>query len=147
VKNLAAIHHLDLNVSDLDRSGPFYDSVLTEIGFRRIDLSASGEPPGFDWAAPSDTDRPNANRPMTIGIYSAKNPGQPHDRHAPGLHHLALSANSRDDVDRLYRKLLELHAEILDAPREYPQYEPGYYAVFFLDPDGLKLEYVFTPAD
>ena len=36
-------------------------------------------------------------------------------------------------------------AEILDAPREYPKYEPGYYAVFFLDPDGLKLEYVFTP--
>jgi catechol 2,3-dioxygenase-like lactoylglutathione lyase family enzyme len=141
VKNLAAIHHLDLNVSDLDRSGPFYDSVLTLIGFRRINLSAPGEPPGFDWAAPSDT-----NRPMTIGIYAAKNPGHAHDRYAPGLHHLALSANSRDNVDRLYRMLLEIRAEILDAPREYPKYEPGYYAVFFLDPDGLKLEYVFTPA-
>jgi catechol 2,3-dioxygenase-like lactoylglutathione lyase family enzyme len=31
---------------------------------------------------------------------------------------------------------------ILDAPAEYPQYGTGYYAVFFADPDGLKLEYV-----
>ncbi len=142
MKNPAAIHHLDLNVSDLDRSATFYDSVLTLIGFRRISLSAPGESPGFDWAAPSNTDRPS-----TIGIYAAKNPGHAHDRHAPGLHHLALSANSRDEVDRLYRMLLEIHAEILDPPREYPKYEPGYYAVFFLDPDGLKLEYVFTPGD
>ena len=142
MKNPAAIHHLDLNVSDLDRSGPFYDSILTQIGFRRIDLSAVGEPPGFDWAAP-----PSAGRSMTIGIYAAKNPAHAHDRHAPGLHHLALNANTRDDVDRLYRQLLEIHAEILDPPREYPKYEPGYYAVFFLDPDGLKLEYVFTPND
>ena len=142
MKNRQAIHHLDLNVSDLERSARFYDSILTQIGFRRTNLSAPGDPPGFDWAAPSDTDRP-----LTIGIYSAKNPGHVHDRHAPGLHHLALSANSRDDVDRLYRVLLEIHAEILDAPREYPKYEPGYYAVFFLDPDGLKLEYVFTPGD
>ena len=34
---------------------------------------------------------------------------------------------------------------ILDAPAEYPQYSTGYYAVFFTDPDGLKLEFVFKP--
>jgi glyoxylase I family protein len=38
-----------------------------------------------------------------------------------------------------------MNATILDPPRDYPKYEPGYYAVFFLDPDGIKLEYVFTP--
>ncbi len=37
-----------------------------------------------------------------------------------------------------------MDAEILDAPAEYPKYGPDYYAIFFLDPDGLKLEYVFT---
>jgi glyoxylase I family protein len=31
---------------------------------------------------------------------------------------------------------------VLDAPREYPEYVPGYYAVFFADPDGIKLELV-----
>lgn len=34
---------------------------------------------------------------------------------------------------------------ILDAPAEYPRYGAGYYAVFFADPDGLKLEYVHKP--
>jgi hypothetical protein len=33
----------------------------------------------------------------------------------------------------------------LDPPAEYPRYNPGYYAVFFIDPDGLKLEYVHAP--
>ena len=36
-------------------------------------------------------------------------------------------------------------ATILDPPAEYADYGEGYYAVFFADPDGLKLEYVFTP--
>jgi len=36
-------------------------------------------------------------------------------------------------------------ATILDAPAEY-DYTPGYYAVFFADPDGLKLEVVHEPA-
>ncbi len=48
-------------------------------------------------------------------------------------------------MDELYRTLIEMKAEVLNAPREYPQYGPGYYAGFFLDPDGIKLEYVFTP--
>ena len=78
-------------------------------------------------------------------MYQTTSLSKSHDSHAPGIHHLALRANRREDVDRLYRALLEMKAEILNAPREYPQYEPGYYAVFFLDPDGIKLEFVFTP--
>ena len=40
-----------------------------------------------------------------------------------------------------------MRADVLDAPADYPQYNggKGYYAVFFADADGLKLEYVFTP--
>ena len=34
---------------------------------------------------------------------------------------------------------------ILDPPREYPHYSPGYYSVFFADPDGIKLELVYLP--
>jgi catechol 2,3-dioxygenase-like lactoylglutathione lyase family enzyme len=61
------------------------------------------------------------------------------------LHHLALHAGSREDVDALHVLLLRMNATILDAPAEYPKYGAGYYAVFFADPDGLKLEYVFLP--
>ena len=41
--------------------------------------------------------------------------------------------------------LRDFGADVLDAPAEYPHYAPGYYAVFFADPDGLKLEFVHMP--
>ena len=52
-------------------------------------------------------------------------------------------AESREDVDRLHELLVKIGANVLDLPGEY--YEGGYYAVFFADPDGLKLEYVHLP--
>jgi len=132
---MKGLHHLDLNVSDPVRSAPFYDRVLRHMGFTRVIEAASGED-GFDWIAPREGGR------FSIGVVRARDSSKTHDRYAPGLHHLALHAKSREDVDRLYSLLLKIDAEILDPPAEYPQYGPGYYAVFFLDPDGLKLEYV-----
>jgi glyoxylase I family protein len=67
-----------------------------------------------------------------------------HDRYSPGLHHFAWNAESREEVDRFHELLLERDVEVLDPPAEYG-YEPGYYAVFFADPDGLKLELVHVP--
>jgi catechol 2,3-dioxygenase-like lactoylglutathione lyase family enzyme len=83
---------------------------------------------------------------FTIALQPAKpeSASRPHDRYAPGLHHLAFHADSRADVDRFYRLLQEMQATILDEPAEY-DYTPGYYAVFFADPDGLKLEVVHEP--
>lgn len=138
MRTRAPLHHLDLNVSDLDRSRRFYDRVLTHLGYRPVDYSAPGEPVGFDWLTPGDGGR------FSIGLYRATHSEGAHERYSPGVHHIALTAKSREDVDALYELLLEMGAQILDAPREYPKYEPGYYAVFFLDPDGIKLEYVFT---
>ena len=69
---------------------------------------------------------------------------KPHDRYTPGLHHLAFHADSRSDVDAFHKFLESIAATILDPPREY-DYTPGYYAVFFADPDGLKLEVVHEP--
>jgi Glyoxalase/Bleomycin resistance protein/Dioxygenase superfamily len=55
-----------------------------------------------------------------------------------GFHHYAFQLRSRKDVDGLQKFLQdELHATIVDPAGEY--YD-DYYAVFFLDPDGLKLE-------
>jgi glyoxylase I family protein len=41
--------------------------------------------------------------------------------------------------------VLGVGARILDAPTDYPRYGNGYYAVFFTDPDGVKLEFVHWP--
>jgi hypothetical protein len=64
----------------------------------------------------------------------------PHDVASPRLF-----APDRAAVDRLYGELQRLGVPILDPPAQYDRYAPGYYAVFFADPDGIKLEYVFTP--
>jgi glyoxylase I family protein len=121
-----AIHHLDLTVLDPERSRPFYEAVLGFIGYHLA---------GPDGVVGS------------IGIVRAQGEGRlaTHNRRAPGLHHLALGAESREDVDRFYQFLLGLGATILDPPAHYPEYGAGYYAVFFADPDGLKLEFVFWP--
>jgi glyoxylase I family protein len=66
------------------------------------------------------------------------------DRYAPGLHHLAFDASSREVVDAIAAWLREQGAEIEGGPGER-DYTPRYYAVFFFDPDGLKLEIVHQP--
>jgi glyoxylase I family protein len=127
-----AIHHIDLTVSELGEATRFYDRVLPLLGFRRVPDCAEGPL----WAG----DR------LELGLQAARSDGsRPHDRYSPGLHHLAFTAPSREAVDALHRDLLRMGIAILDAPADYPEYAPGYYAVFFADPDGLKLEFVHTP--
>jgi catechol 2,3-dioxygenase-like lactoylglutathione lyase family enzyme len=60
------------------------------------------------------------------------------------LHHLAFHASNRQQVDSFFDFLVENDITILDPPAEY-DYTPGYYAVFFSDPDGMKLEVVYEP--
>ena len=63
---------------------------------------------------------------------------------ACGLHHLCLEAYSRSVVDERAEWARSVGAEIESEPQEYG-YIPGYYAVFFYDPDGIKLEIVHIP--
>jgi len=127
-----AIHHIDLTVSDLGEATRFYDRVLPLLGFGRIPDC----PEGPLWAGAQ----------LELGLQAARaDRSRPHDRFSPGLHHLAFSAPSREAVDALHGDLLRMGIAILDAPADYPEYAPGYYAVFFADPDGIKLEFVHTP--
>lgn len=132
------IHHFDLTVTDPERSRPFYEAVLGFMGYRIVDQYDKG----FDIDLVDET-----GLVASIAILRAhgENAARAHDRYAPGLHHLAWNAESRDDVDAMYALLRRIGATILDPPADYPRYGAGYYAVFFADPDGLKLEYVFKP--
>ena len=58
---------------------------------------------------------------------------------------MAFRAETRAQIDALGRDIPAMGGTILDPPREYPDYVPGYYAVFFADPDGIKLELVHIP--
>jgi glyoxylase I family protein len=132
-----SLSHLDLTVTDLKSSVEFYERVLLRLGYRRLDEAGAGAP---CWGI-SDA----GGGFFTIALKPAR-PGSrtAHDRYSPGLHHLAFHADSREDVDRFHGFLLDIGATVLDPPAEYG-YTPGYYAVFFADPDGIKLEVVFEP--
>lgn len=128
------INHLDLTVSDLAVSCVFYDKVLGKIGYARSSQYGGAVP---CW------DLQNSSSAFSIGLHGAKSGGA-HCRLAPGLHHLALHLSSRAEVDDFHAFLLGERIPVLDAPAEY-DYSPGYYAVFFSDPDGIKLELVYEP--
>jgi glyoxylase I family protein len=130
-----AVHHIDLTVIDLATSTPFYDKVLGFLGYRKT----REDDVGSNWEL-----RENDRLICEVDIRPAHS-DRAHDRYSAGLHHLAWHAESRGDVDRLHELLLAMGARILDAPADYPQYGAGYYAVFFADPDGLKLEFVHWP--
>ena len=57
-----------------------------------------------------------------------------------GFHHYAFELARRKDVDDLGAFLSKIKAKVVDPPADYPDYGRGYYAVYFLDPDGMKLE-------
>jgi glyoxylase I family protein len=132
-----AVHHVDLTVRDPAASRGFYQAVLGFMGYVCKDPHDRGY--DFDLAGPDGF--------CSIGLVRAEGPHaeRVHDRYSPGLHHIAWNAASREDVDALHARLVEIGATILDPPADYPRYGAGYYAVFFADPDGLKLEYVHLP--
>jgi glyoxylase I family protein len=135
------INHLALTVSDLARSTAFYDKVLGFLGYTRVEVPESTQTLMktrlLAWASP--------NGAVTMRPAKGESAQKIHDRNAPGMNHLAFEAESRDDVERMAALLKEMGAQVLDPPAEYP-YFPGYYAVYFTDPDGIKLEFAFVPA-
>lgn len=141
------LSHIDLSVGDPARSIPFYAALLEALGYRRSHVALpewQGErPTRATWGLRY----PNGTR-FEIELRPA-NCDRRYDRYEPGPHHLAFHAESREFVDRAHAALVAIGAEVLDPPADYsgvPGYAPGYYAAFFADPDGVKLEVVFLPA-
>jgi glyoxylase I family protein len=133
-----SLSHVDLTVADLPRSVEFYERVLGRLGYRRLDGVGVGAP---CWGI---SDRSGGVFTIALKPARAERRMTAHDRHAPGLHHLAFHADSREEVDDFHAFLVGIGATVLDPPAEY-DYTPGYYATFFADPDGIKLEVVFEP--
>ena len=133
-----SLNHLRLTVRDPAVSERFYDALLVALGWVQI--------PRHDEGRAWERRDPAAGCQWLIltPVADEHRDAPPHDRFAPGLHHLALNAADRDQVDRVHSVLLALGADVLDAPADY-DYNPGYYAVFFRDPDGFKLEVVHIP--
>jgi glyoxylase I family protein len=130
------IHHIDLVVSSVERSLPFYRELLGPLGWHGIS-EVEGERGETIWYL--------SGRDCSIGLREAQTREPEVDRYRVGLHHLAIEVQSRAAVDERAAWLRENGALLESEPQEYT-YSPGYYAVFFYDPDGLKLEILHVPA-
>lgn len=123
------IDHIYLAVGSLAASEVFYDRVLVAIlGFRKNAFELHGEPHVNYY-----------NRQFGIVIRPARAGAPAHEPRAPGLHHLCLRVEGAADVDRVARALNAAGIVALE-PRLHTEYAPDYYATFFEDPDGIRLE-------
>ena len=130
---LVGLGHVDLVCRDLERSLAFYAAVFGPLGLEPPYLVEGERGEQIHYL------RFPAAGSGSLGLRQAFEE-QEFELYAPGLHHLALAVESREDVDRAHAAAMAAGAEILHAPRLWPQYHPAYYAAFFLDPDGFRLE-------
>ena len=121
-------YHIQLNVSDLE----FYRALLSYLEFQIIDQG------------PEHLGATDGNSDIWITRVAAEHAHRPFHRKAAGLNHIAFRVPSREDVNRFCREFLENRCivPLYGGPREHPDYRPGYYAVYFEDPDRIKVEVV-----
>ena len=124
--HVVGIDHLVLSVCDLARSKDLYGKVLGFLGFKLkydyADMVGWGDRKTLFWIAQAD----------------AQGRKRKHRKGDTGFHHYAFELASRKDVDALGAFLAKNKMRIVDPPGEY--YDNCYYAVYFTDPDGMKLE-------
>jgi catechol 2,3-dioxygenase-like lactoylglutathione lyase family enzyme len=114
-----AIHHIEMNVSDLVRSRAFYRRLLLALGWRELS-------PGM-----------YLNDGCEIYLKAGT---QAHAGAHYGPRHICLRASSREEVDQIGELLASENVPIIRGPQPMPEYSPAYYTVDFRDPDGFVLE-------
>jgi len=120
------IGYITLGTNDLPRAKAFYDTLLAEIGVKR--LMEFGDR-GYAWAAAMDKPmlcimKPYDGRPATVGNGVMA----------------GIGVDSRDQVDRVYRKALELGGTDEGPPGLRAEGGDGFYVAYFRDLDGNKLD-------
>lgn len=130
---LVGLGHVDLVCSDLARSLDFYRAVFGPLGLEEPELFEG------EWGEQIHYLRFPRAGSGSIGLRQAIE-SQEFELYAPGLHHVAFAVDTQADVDVVHDAVLIAGGSVLHAPRLWPQYRADYYATFFLDPDGFRLE-------
>src|SRR5947207_14090227 len=122
-----SLEHLDIYVSDLARSGEFWGAFLTALGYREFAQSATG----WSWT----------NDESTVFLLQAESGylDPPYHRKRAGLNHLAFGVSDPKQVDAMATWLKERNIPLLYGG---PRTGRTTYAVFFEDPDRIKIEVV-----
>lgn len=124
------IHHIELNVSDLEGSIRFWGWILEELGYQPFQVWDEGR----SW---------KKDETYLVFVQTKEHfIAEGYHRGRTGLNHLAFQANSRQQVDNLTKKLEEKGIEILYKDQHPFAGGEQHYAVFFEDPDRIKVEFV-----
>ncbi len=131
-----SINHLAITVSNLAEAMRFYGPLLDALGY------SIGEP--MDYGDSRLVVNVHNGHGTAVNIWQARATHR-FDSYEPGLHHIAFNAESDSAVDQIHQLVMSLGAQVLDGPGEFPFAHHGYYAVYFLGPDNVKLEVVHMP--
>ncbi|MGR9053971.1 MAG: VOC family protein [Gammaproteobacteria bacterium] len=135
------IHHVEISVLNYEESVEFFDKMFGWLGYHSFWTLDIGYRSTYYMA----------RFPFFhsyVGIQPAQTGGKlVHAHRAAGIHHIALWAKNRKEVDAFYTDfLIPNKVDVTEAPADYPVYAPGYYAVFFNDPiTGIHFELSHTP--
>ena len=131
---LTGLAHVDLTCRDVGRSIAFYLAVLGPLGLQAPPVTFDGE----QGETINYLRFPEAGS-GAIGLRAAS-VEQDFALYAPGLHHIAFAVATPDDVRVAHEGAVREGAEIVHPPTAFPRYHPDYFATFFLDPDGFRVE-------
>lgn len=121
------LDHIDLRVKDMKSAREFYAKLLPALGFT---TDRSDSELGTFYA-------PGGDRASAFFCFTE-------DRHhRPNGTRISFWADTRAEVDRIAALVREIGGKTLEGPELCEEYSPGYYAFFFEDPDGNKLEICF----
>ena len=130
------VNHLAISVSNLDEAMVFFTPFLEALGY-----TVSKPMPYNDTFLSVNVNEANGT---AINIWQSKKEHN-FDVYEPGFHHVAFNAGSKNAVDEVGKLVEKAGATILDGPAEFPFSHQGYYAVYFLGPDNIKIEVVHMP--
>ena len=126
------IAHIQLTVSDMARSVPFYETLLHSLGMVTLIKT-----PQMFYCIGGRTG-------VAIGPAASEYAQDSFVQRRVGLHHFCFRAKTREDVDAIHSLAVSLGAKIVRPPQE-DQWAPGYYSVLFEDPDGIRIEANHVP--
>jgi catechol 2,3-dioxygenase-like lactoylglutathione lyase family enzyme len=135
---VTALHHLDLAVANVDRSLEFYLELLGPLGVAelyRFPTYRGTEQVVYLGVGPGK---------QAIGFRRAD--GGEHRYYNVGVEHIAISVDSREEVEAVYERAVAIGAQI-HFPVEEDRDIPGYWALFVFDPDGFRLEVFCWPGE
>jgi glyoxylase I family protein len=125
---IIGIDHIYIAVPDLHRSEEFYNRVMGILGFHKNTFMNEG-----------DHHIQYYNRHFGFVLRPVHNLHAKHDPLAPGLHHFCFRVEDCAAVDAIAKQFAENKVDC-SPPQFYPEYASDYYAIFFADPDGIRLE-------